>query len=248
VRLHGNTYYVGTRGLASLLITSAQGHILIDGGLPNSAPQIIRNIRALGFNERDVKLIVNSHVHYDHAGGLAALQRMTGAPVAASAKSAPVIRRGKGGPDDPQYGLLLPMAPVARVNVFGDGDTLRVGDLAIVAHHTPGHTGGGTSWTWLSCGGGTCQRFVYADSQTPVSADSFLFSRNTTYPTVLQDFEKSFRMLEAVACDVLITPHPGASNLWDRVEARQLVDRNACKRYAASARQNLARRLARERQ
>jgi metallo-beta-lactamase class B len=251
VQLHGNTYYVGTRGLAALLITSPKGHVLIDGGLPNSAPQIIRNIRALGFRERDVKLILNSHVHYDHAGGLAALQRMTGAVVAASRKSAPVIRTGKGGADDPQYGLLLPMAPVARVQVFDDGDTLRVGDLALVAHLTPGHTPGGTSWTWLSCSsGGTCQRFVYADSQTPVSADSFSFSRNTTYPTVLQDFEKSFRAIEAFGCDVLVTPHPSASNLWNRLEGKdgaQLVDRTACDRYAANARQNLARRVATER-
>jgi metallo-beta-lactamase class B len=249
VKLHGNTYYVGTRGLAALLITSPGGHVLIDGGLPNSAPQIVRNIRALGFREQDVKLIVNSHVHYDHAGGLAALQRMTGAVVAASRESAPVLRTGQGSTSDPQYGLLLPMTPVARVNVFDDGDTLRVGTLALVAHLTPGHTPGGTSWTWRSCNGARCLSFVYADSQTPVSADSFYFSRNTTYPNVLQDFEKGFKTLESLSCDVLVTPHPGASNLWNRVagaSGAQLIDRSACARYAQNARQALAQRVERE--
>jgi metallo-beta-lactamase class B len=249
LRLYGNTYYVGTRGLSALLITSPDGHVLIDGGLPNSAPQIVRNIRALGFREQDVKLILNSHVHYDHAGGLAALQRMTGASVAASRKSAPVIRTGIAGTDDPQYGILFPMAPVARVNAFDDGDTLRVGNLALVAHLTPGHTPGGTSWTWRSCEGVRCRSFVYGDSQTAASADNFQFSRNTTYPNVLQDFERGFRKLESLSCDILVTPHPSASNLWQRVagtDGARLDAPNACVRYAQNARRALAQRVARE--
>jgi metallo-beta-lactamase class B len=250
VQLHGNTYYVGTKGLAALLITSPAGHVLIDGGLPNSAPQIVRNIRRLGFREQDVRLILNSHVHYDHAGGLAALQRMTGAVVAASARSAPVLRTGQVGEDDPQYGIALAAPPVSRVDVFSDGDTLRVGALALVAHLTPGHTPGGTSWTWRSCDGATCLDFVYADSQTPVSADDFYFTRSARYPEVLQDFERGFAKLEQLSCDVLITPHPAASSLWDRVAKQngaQLMDRSACRRYVESARVALARRVAGER-
>ncbi len=249
VHLHGNTYYVGTRGLAAVLITSPEGHVLIDGGLPNSAPQIVRNIRQLGFSEQDVKLILNSHVHYDHAGGLAALQRMTGAVVAASEKSAPVLRSGKASSDDPQYTIAFPITPVARVQEFQDGDTLRVGRIAVVAHLTPGHTPGGTSWTWRSCDDVGCLNFVYADSQTPVSADDFYFSRNTTYPNVIADFKRSADRIEKLACDVLVTPHPGASNLWERVarkDGAQLVDASACARYAENARHALARRLARE--
>jgi metallo-beta-lactamase class B len=249
VQLHGNTYYVGTKGLAALLITSPAGHVLIDGGLPNSAPQIIRNIRGLGFREQDVRLILNSHVHYDHAGGLAALQRMTGAVVAASARSAPVLRTGQVGEDDPQYGTALASPAVSRVEVFRDGDTLRVGPVALVAHLTPGHTPGGTSWTWRSCDGATCLNFVYADSQTPVSADDFYFTRSPRYPEVLQDFERGFAKLEKLSCDVLITPHPAASKLWDRVGKQagaQLVDSSACRRYVEGARATLARRVADE--
>ena len=250
VRLHGNTYYVGTRGLAALLIVSDSGHVLIDGGLPNSAPLIVRNIQKLGFRPRDIRLILNSHAHYDHAGGLAALQRMTGAVVAASKKSVDVIRNGRPGPDDPQYEIALPYAGVRRALAFEDNDTLRVGALTLVAHLTPGHTPGGTTWTWRSCAASECLDFVYADSQTPVSSDSFLFSRNDTYPSVLQDFEKGFATLERLSCHILVTPHPVASNLWQRLAGEggaQLVDGGACKRYAASARATLARRLARER-
>ena len=249
VRLFGNTYWVGTRGLGSILVTSPAGHVLIDGALPESAPKIIASIRALGFRIEDVKLIVNSHDHYDHAGGIAALQRASGAVVAASPLSAPVLRSGKAGIDDPQHDIALPYPPVAGVSVIADGDTLRVGPIAIVAHFTPGHTPGGTTWTWASCEGARCLDFVYADSQTPVSADGFRFSRNTTYPNAVRDFEHSFDVLDHLPCDVLITPHPGASGMWERLAARDsgradaLVDRNACRQLANTSRAALAKRL-----
>ena len=252
LRLHGSTYYVGTRGLAALLVTSAAGHVLIDGGLPESAPRIAANIRALGFRVEDIRLVVNSHAHYDHAGGIGALQRASGARVAASPRSAPVLRSGLTGPDDPQHSIALAFPAVQRVEVIGDGDTVRVGDIALVAHFTPGHTPGGTSWSWRSCERGACLAFVYADSQTPVSADDFLFTRSTTYPDAIADFRRGFAVLESLRCDVLVTPHPGASSLWERVAVRDrskegsLVDPAACRRYAASARAALDRRIARE--
>lgn len=252
VRLFGNTYWVGTRGLGSILIASSAGHVLIDGALPESAPEIMASIRALGFRVEDVKLIVNSHDHYDHAGGLAALQRASGAVVAASPRSAPVLRAGRAGSDDPQHDIALPYPAVAAVSVIADGDTLRVGSIAIVAHFTPGHTPGGTTWSWRSCDGSRCLDFVYADSQAPVSADGFRFSRNTTYPDAVQDFAHSFAVLDGLSCDVLITPHPGASGMWERLAARDsgradaLIDRDACKRLATTARAALAKRLAEE--
>lgn len=253
VHLYGNAYWVGTRGLGAILLTSSAGHVLIDGGLPESAPLIMANIRALGFRVEDVKLILNSHAHFDHAGGIAALQRASGAAVAASAPSAAVLRAGRSGPDDPQHGALLGFDPVASVRVIADGDTVRVGDVALVARFTPGHTPGGTTWTWRSCEAGRCLDFVYADSQTPISADGFLFTRNTSYPSAISDFEHGFAVLEGLRCDVLLTPHPGASRMWERLSARDagapdaLVDGGACRRYAAAARAQLAQRVARER-
>jgi metallo-beta-lactamase class B len=246
LRVFGNTWYVGTKGLSAILITSPQGHVLIDGGIPASAPAIIANIRALGFLAEDVRLIVNSHAHFDHAGGIAELQKASGAEVAASPASAPMIRTGKSSPDDPQYGLVLPYAPTREVRTIADGETLRAGGVAVTAHFTPGHTPGGTTWTWRSCEGEVCRDMVYADSQSPISADGFYFTRSTTYPTALADFERGFNVLEHLSCDILITPHPSASNLWERVASQTLLDTSACKRYASNARAALAKRVATE--
>ncbi len=254
MRLYGNTYFVGTHGLSAILIMSPTGHVLIDGGLPESAPLILAHLAALGVRPREVKLILNSHDHFDHAGGLSALQLATRAVVAASPKSAPVLERGMSGPDDPQYGVLLPFPGVrSRVRRIADGETLRVGTVAVTAHFTPGHTPGGTSWSWTSCDAGRCLDFVYADSQTPVSADGFLYTKSLTYPTGVADFERGHRVLEALSCDILITPHPSASRLWERVAARDstnsaaLVDREACRRFAATGRAQLEKRVATER-
>ena len=248
-KLFGNVHYVGTRGLSAILLTSNEGHILIDAGLPESAEPIMASIRALGFRVEDVELIVTSHAHYDHAGGVAAIQRASGARVAASASSARVLASGNVERDDPQYGIHLayPAVTGTTAEVFDDGDTLRVGPLAITAHLTPGHTPGGTSWSWRACESNECLDFVYADSQTPVSADSFLFTRSSDYPNAIADFERGFTTLERLQCDVLITPHPGASQLWERVASGTLRDPQACSRYVASARQQLARRIAKER-
>ena len=252
-RVFGNTYYVGVRGLSSILITSDQGHVLIDGDLPESAPKIAASVRELGFRIEDVKLILNSHVHFDHAGGIAELQRLSGATVAASPASARVLKRGRSGRDDPQFGSLRGIAPVANVRIVNGAETLRVGPLELTAHPTPGHTPGGTTWTWKSCENERCLNVVYADSLTPVSAQGFLFTRNTTYPNALIDFEISFRTLDGLACDILLTPHPEASDLWTRLVRRDeggetdaLVDASACRHLADRARRQLKARVASE--
>ena len=249
LRVYGNTHFVGTDGLSVVLVTSPEGHVLIDGALPESAPLIRANVEALGFRMADVRLILNSHEHFDHAGGLGALQQASGATVVARAPAALVLEAGRSGPDDPQDGELLAFPAVETVRRVADGETVRVGPLALTAHATPGHTAGGTTWTWTSCEGGRCLNLVYADSLTPVSADGFRFR---DAPTILADFERTFATVERLPCDVLVTPHPSASRLWDRVAARDagdadaLVDPAACTRYAATARQRLADRLASE--
>ena len=253
IRLHGNTYYVGTRGLSAILVTSPAGHVLIDAGLPESAPVIRANIQSLGFRMRDVRLIVNSHAHFDHAGGIAELQRASGARVLASEWSAVVLMNGKPMPGDPQLGLALGFPAVSGVRALSFGDTLRVGPIALVPHATPGHTPGGTTWSWRSCDRVRCLDFVYADSQTPVSADDFLYTRSPAYPNALADFRRGHATIEQLSCSVLLTPHPDASRLWQRVSAVDgtpgptLVDRAACTRYAATARRLLEERIERER-
>jgi len=250
-RIYGNTYYVGTHGLGSVLITSPAGHILIDGALAESVPQIVSHIRSLGFRVEDIKLIVNSHVHYDHAGGIAELQKLSGARVAASAWTADVMRKGIVPHDDPQFGVIFPIARVAQVTTVKDAEVLHAGSIAITAHFTPGHTKGGTSWTWRSCENGQCLNMVYADSLTPVSSDDFLFTRSKDYPNAIADFERSYSFLESTPCDILITPHPDFSKLWQRLEQRNsnpnaLIDPAACRTLAGTSRQDLKARLAEE--
>jgi len=254
-RIFGNAYYVGTHGLSSVLITSDAGNILIDGGLPESAKQIADNIQSLGFGVKDVKLILNSHVHFDHAGGIAELQRLSGARVIASRWSAAVMKRGGVGREDPQFGILNPIAAVKNVHELRDGESFRVGKIEITAHLTPGHTPGGTSWTWKSCEDTLCRNMVYADSVTPVSAEGFKFTASHTYPHAVEDFEKSFAFLESTPCDILITTHPEVAGLWDRLEARKrgestdpMVDPGACRQLAEQGRQQLGERLAQERE
>jgi metallo-beta-lactamase class B len=241
-QIFGNTYFVGTNGLSSILITSPTGHVLIDGALAESAPVIMEHIRELGFRVEDVKLILNSHAHYDHAAGIAAIQRASGASVAASPWSARVIEKGSNPSDDPQFGILPDFTPVKNVRVIADGEVMKVGTLALTAHFTPGHTPGGTSWTWRSCDANRCLDFVYADSQTPVSADNFSFTKQG----VVKQFERGFATLNSLPCDVLVTPHPGASRFFERVESNQLVDANACRDYVKAARAALAKRIATE--
>jgi metallo-beta-lactamase class B len=242
-RIFGNTHFVGTAGLSAILVTSPQGHVLIDGGIPASAPQILANVRALGFRVADIRMILNSHVHFDHAGGIAAIQRASGARLAATASSAPVLASGRSGPDDPQYGTLLEYPAASVTDTVKDGQVLHVGPLALTAHVTAGHTPGGTTWTWRSCEGERCVNVVYADSQSPISADGFRYSGSATYPSAVADFRRGFALLERLPCDILVTPHPGA--LFDRASKgpEGLIDTNACRAYAATARAHLARRL-----
>lgn len=252
-RIYGNTYYVGPHGLSSILITSLAGHVLIDGGLPQSAGLIATNIRRLGFRVEDVKLIVNSHVHFDHAGGIAELQRLSGARVVASKWTAEVMTKTGLGRDDPQFGVIPPIALLRHAEVLSDGQNFKIGAIVIAAHLTPGHTPGGTSWSWQSCEAARCLNFVYADSLTPVSADGFKFTGSSQYPTAIQDFQKSFSFLRSVPCDILLTAHPDVSDFWDRVDARAkgtkpdpMADSGACRALADRAEDALRKRIATE--
>jgi metallo-beta-lactamase class B len=252
-KIYGNTYYVGMHGLSSILIVTDKGDILIDGALEESAKPIADHIRALGFHLSDVKWILNSHVHFDHAGGIAELQRLTGAKVMASPWTAAVMRRGIVARDDPQYGAIRPIGRVARVQEIADGGTVGPAALALTAHFTPGHTLGGTSWTWTSCDAGRCLHMVYIDSLTAVSADGFRFTDTARHPGALASFDRSFAKLSALPCEILLTPHPDASDLLGKQERRAagqkpdpFIAPDACGKFLDTARVNLAKRVAAE--
>jgi metallo-beta-lactamase class B len=251
LRVFGNTWYVGPHGLSALLVDTGQGLALFDGGLPESAPVIEANIRALGFRVRDVKWILNSHAHADHAGGIAALARDSGAQVLASSGGAAAMALGGADRDDPQYGSAPGYPPVRGIRVVRDGETLQLGGVAVTAHYTPGHTPGSTSWTWRSCERGRCSSVVYADSLTALGAPGFRFSAHAAY---VARFRRAIATVAALPCDILLTPHPDASGFWQKIARRRtgadagtLVDAAACRSYAAAAAANLDAKLAQER-
>jgi metallo-beta-lactamase class B len=242
-QIHGDTYYVGTCGIAAILIAGQEGHILIDGGTEAGAEVIARNIAALGFNVADLRLLLHSHEHFDHVAGLAELQRLSGAELVASVAAAPVLATGRDAASDPQAGMHPPF-PAARIGrTIEDGETLTVGDLRVTAIATPGHTAGALSWQWESCTEAGCETIVYADSLSPVSAEDYAFS---DHPDYLAAYRAGLDRLAAADCTLLLTPHPSASGLRDRLTHGRLTDDDSCRAYAAGISLRLDQRLAKE--
>ncbi len=250
LHVYGNAWFVGTCGISSVLITSPQGHVLIDAGVKEAAPLVEANIRKLGFRVEDVHYIVNSHEHYDHAGGIAQLQHDTGAVVVAREPAARAFERGRGDRTDPQFLIIEGFAPIAKVRRIGDGEPLTLGSIKLTAHATPGHTPGSTTWTWDSCEPQRCLHMVYADSLSAISDDVYRYSDESQHPGVGASFRHSIATIADLPCDVLLTPHPDASSMWSRFgdEAKApLIDPTACRRYAEGASARLDARLERER-
>jgi len=244
VRIHGNTYLVGTCGISAILITGAAGHILIDSGTEAGADLVAANIRELGFNLRDIKYLLHSHEHIDHVGGMARLQQLTGAELVASASAAAVFATGTPGVGDPQAGMHPPFRAVQAGRIVRNGDKVRLGDIQLTAIDSSGHTQGALSWQWVSCDGGVCRMMVYADSLTPVSRDDYRF---TDHPGALAAFRASIERVGKLDCDILLTPHPSASNMRERMTGKSaLFDTDDCKDYAATLSKKLEERVAKE--
>jgi metallo-beta-lactamase class B len=242
-RIFGNSYYVGTCGISVLLVTSPEGHVLIDGATAEAVPSILANIRTLGFDPRDVRLIIGSHEHVDHMGGFAALKAATGARLLVSPPARRVVESGQVDPADPQAGLIPGMTPVSVDGTLADlKSSFR--KLMLTAQPTPGHTDGGTSWSWQSCEGRNCLTFAYVDSLTAVSRDGYRF---TDHPERVAPFRETFERAAKMPCDILVTPHPGVSNLFQRLAGTEpLTDANACRRLADAMKKRLDDRLAQE--
>jgi metallo-beta-lactamase class B len=244
VRIHANTYDVGTCGISAILIVGDQGDILIDGGPEQAADLIAANIRALGYRVEDIRFILHSHEHLDHVGGIAKLQRLSGATVISSVPAKTVIETGTPSADDPQSGSLKPFPPASVGRTIADGQEVRLGNLMLAAMATPGHTPGALSWRWVSCDGGVCRTIVYADSLSPVSSDTYRFS---DHPAYLAAYRASIAKVAASPCEILLTPHPSASQMPQRFAlGKPLLDENACRDYAAMLTKNLDERLAKE--
>lgn len=244
----GNTYMVGTCGIVSLLVTSPKGHILIDGATVEAAPFIAENIRKLGFDPKDVRFLLATHEHLDHVGGLAELQRITGAKFAVNVAAKMAMETGKPHSTDPQLGSIPTFEGIMANEVMEDLGSIYFGGPAIMLIATPGHTPGGSSWAWHACADKKrkkCRRIVYADSLSAVSADNYRF---TDHPQYVATLRASINRIGSIGnCDILITPHPSQSSFFERLAGEKpLVDSKACANYAAGARDRLNARLAKE--
>ncbi len=206
----GNVYYVGTEGLSAFLITGPRGHVLIDGGLPESAPLIAANIKALGFRLRDVRYLLINHTHFDHAGGLAELKRLTGAQLVGTAQQRADLASGKtlGRPQ------LAGFPPVRIDRYVKDGDRLTLGSIVLTAIHSPGHTRGGVSWAITTAG----KRVIFATSLT-VAGQNLI--NDPVYPRAAADFRATFARLKRERADIFVNFHPDFFNLAGKRAAQR---------------------------
>jgi metallo-beta-lactamase class B len=234
----GNVYYVGSASLASFLITTPQGHILINSSFEETVPMIRASAGKLGFRFGDIKILLDSHAHGDHVAGNALVKRLTGAQVMAMAGDAEVISSGGAGP----------RCPVDRV--LHDGDTVSLGGMTLTAHLTPGHTKGCTSWSFTAQDGGKPYRVVIVGSLSVNTG--YILVHNTRYPQIAADYERSFRVLKALPCDVFLAPHGMQYNLKEKFaklgpgKPNPFIDPQGYREYIETSEQKFRAELAKQ--
>lgn len=237
-RVIGDIYYVGAEGVSAYLFKTNDGLILLDGGLRETPPRILESIAALGFDIRDVKVLLNSHAHHDHGGGLAELKRRSGATLAASAADAPALTAGS-----------VDMPPVTVDRVLADGDTVTLGGTTLTAVATPGHTKGCTSWTATATEAGRAYS-VFIHCSTSV-VDTLV--GNAGYPNIVADYERTFARLRDTKADVFLAGHPFMFDMAAkraRIAAgapNPFVDADELQRYNATSERQFRAALAKER-
>lgn len=235
VRIAERTWHVGTAGITALLVNTDDGAILIDGGVAQAADMLLANLRTLGVAPGELKLILTSHAHGDHAGPLAAVQRATGARVLASAESAWLLAHG--GSDDLHFGDEILFPPVRTDRLVHDGEVVELGGVRLTAHFVPGHTPGSTAWTWTDTRDGQPVRIAYVDS---LSAPGYTLHGHARYPKLTADYARSFDIVRQLPCDLLLTPHPDASG-WVFADGKATQSTPTdCRAYADEAEKALA--------
>jgi metallo-beta-lactamase class B len=252
-KIAGNLYYVGSKGLANYLITTSQGHILINSDLEANVPLIRASVEKLGFKFGDIKILLISHAHWDHDAGSAAVKAATGAKYMVMDADVPVVESG--GKSDFQYGKAATSlyAPTKVDRVLHDGDEVKLGDVVLVAHLTPGHTKGCTTWTMKVREGGKSYNVVIIGS--PNVNPGYRLVNNALYPQIASDYDKTFRVLKALPCDIFLGAHGSYFDLeakYARLKENSVtafVDPEGCKKFVndkeAAFRAELARQLRR---
>jgi len=210
-RIAGNLYYVGSKGLANYLITTPQGHILINSDLEANVPLIRASVEKLGFKFTDIKILLISHAHWDHNAASATIKKLTGASYMVMDGDVPNVESG--GKTDFQYGndssALYPPTKVDRV--LHNGDQVKLGDAVLVAHLTPGHTKGCTTWTMKVNDAGKSYDVVIVGS--PNVNDGYKLVNNTAYPGIASDYERMFTVLKSLPADIFLGAHGSYFNM-----------------------------------
>lgn len=249
-RIADNLFYVGAADITSYVVATREGLILIDGGFAQMAPQIVANLHALGFDIHDVRIILTTHAHYDHVGAIAELKRLSGAQLYVSAADAEQMARG--GHGDFAFGDRFLYPPVQADHILHDGEVVRLGEAHLIAHVTPGHTRGCTTWSIpLRVG----ERTLSAVDICSVTAPGYRLSRNAAYPNIVSDFRATFRRLSDLQCDIPLGSH---GNFFDLTEKRRRLQRPAqgnpfvdpagCRRTIENAQAAFEAQLARQQQ
>ncbi len=244
----GNIYYVGLSGVSSWLITTPEGHILIDSTFEECVPQICANVEKLGFRVADIKLILSSHAHVDHTGGHAAMKRRTGARIVASAADAHLLETGGADDFSPFPKDLLAYTPVKADRIVKDGETVSLGGLTLTAHLTPGHTKGATTWAMPLKDGGQTYQVVFFSSVSIAEPTPLLL--NASYPTIVEDYTATFEKLKAIPCDIFLAPHADQFGLMQKLarldkgaNPNPFIDPDGWKTFVANAERSFLRQL-----
>ena len=249
-RVIGNIYYVGASEVSSFLITTPAGHILLDSGFAETVPLIQENFKQLGFKLEDVKILINSHAHLDHAGGLGLLKELTGARLMITEPDAELMAAG--GKNDFQWGDSLAYRPAAADRLLHDKDKVVLGDVTMTARLTPGHTKGCTTWAMKVKDGGKPYDVVIIGS---ASAPGYKLVNNPKYPNIVEDYEQTFRVLKSLNCDVFLGPHGSffdmkakAAKLEQGAKTNPFIDPQGYRDYIEDAEKTFHEMLEKQRQ
>ncbi len=246
----GNVYYIGSKGLASYLFTTPEGNILINSNLEASVPQIRASIEKLGFHFNDTKILLISHAHWDHCAGSAAVKELTGAKYMVMDADVPEIEAGGKGNFQYRNSPRSLYEPAKVDRVLHDLDQVKIGGTVLVAHLTPGHTKGCTAWTMRVRDGGKTYEIVIVGS--PNVNSGYKLVHNALYPNIAQDYERTFRTLKALPCDIFLGAHGnyyGMEAKFARLKAggpNPFIDPEGYKSYVAEREQAFRNELQRQ--
>jgi metallo-beta-lactamase class B len=250
-RIIGNIYYVGASGISSFLITTPEGHILIDTGFEMTVPRITNSVDRLGFRLQDIKLLLSSHAHLDHIGGHALMKSLTGARICISQADGALLASGGTTDFTPYSTNMTAYPPVITDRLLRDGDTVKLGGVTLVCHLTPGHTKGCTTWTMDVAEAGHKYHVLFYGSTTVL--DGVRLMNNPKYPGIAEDYAASFKKLKALPCDVFLAPHAGFFNLAEKSRRLELgekpnpfIDPDGYRKFIDESERTFKRRLAQE--